>query len=276
MPNRNNRNPQRVGAVFSLILISLTLSATTLSAGQSGQALTPVQNQLEKERQRLNSADAEERRDALMHLGAMHTVAASRACLVGLTDAAPMNRAVAAESILSLSTEESVPALLALLNDKDEFVRREAVHALGLTRSRSATTRITELLLNDKAGSVRSAAAYALGRIGDESAVVTLATLLSPELSAAKSGKGKTEKSPFVLRAAAVALGRIRSRAGTPALVAALSNDKLPSDVKREAARALGLIGDPSAVASLRAATQAQDPYLSEAAYEALKKIGPP
>ncbi len=276
MLNRTNTNPKRVGALFSLILLSLNLSALAPGAVNSGQALTPTQIQIEKERQRLNSADAEERRDALMHLGAMRTTAAAKACLVGLTDASPMNRAVAAQSILSLSPEQSVPALLPLLNDKDEFVRREAVHALGLTRSRSATNPIIGLLLNDKKGSVRSAAAIALGRIGDESAVVTLATLLSPDLSGAKNGKGKPEKNPFVLRAAAVALGRIRSRAGTPALIAALSNDKLPSDVKREAARALGLIGDPTAVAALRAATQAQDPYLSDAAYEALKKIGPP
>jgi len=276
MPNRTNTNSKRVGAVFSLIFLWLTLSAVAPAAVKSGQALTPTQIQIEKERQRLNSADAEERRDALMHLGAMRTAAASKTCLVGLTDATPMNRAVAAQSILSLSPEESVPALLPLLNDKDEFVRREAVHALGLTRSRSATSSIIGLLLNDKQGSVRSAAAIALGRIGDESAVVTLATLLSPDLSGAKNTRRKPETNPFVLRASAVALGRIRSRAGTPALIAALSNEKLASDVRREAARALGLIGDPSAAASLRAATQAQDPYLSEAAYEALKKIGPP
>jgi HEAT repeat protein len=274
MPNRNNT--KRVGVGFSVILLSLTLSAIAPGARQSGQALTPLQIQIERERQRLNSADAEERRDALMHLGAMRTPAAAKACLVGLTDASPMNRAVASQSILSLPPEEIVPVLLPLLNDKDEFVRREAVHALGLTRSRSATNPISALLLNDKQGSVRSAAAIALGRIGDESAVVTLATLLSPELYAAKNSKRKSEKNPFVLRATAVALGRIRSRAGTPSLIAALSNDKLASDVRREAARSLGLIGDPTAVAALRVAAQAPDPYLSEAAFEALKKIGPP
>jgi HEAT repeat protein len=276
MRNRTISSAKRFATGFCLISFCLTLSAIKLSAAPVSQALTPAQIQIEKERQRLNSSDAEERRDALMHLGAMRTTAAAKACLVGLTDAVPINRAVAAQSILALSPEESVPALLPLLNDKDEFVRREAVHALGLTRSRSVTSELTGLLLNDKKDSVRSAAAIALGRIGDESVVVTLATVLSPELTAANKGKRKAEKSPFVLRAAAAALGRTKSRAGTPSLIAALANDKLPSDVRREAAHALGLIGDPAAVPSLRAAAQAADPYLSEAAFEALKKIGPP
>src|SRR5262245_57466017 len=139
MPNRNNTKAHLVGPGFFVVLLSLLLSAIALGAGQSGQALTPSQIQIEKERQRLNSADAEERRDALMHLGAMRSIAAAKACLPGLSDASPMNRAVAAQAILSLSPEETVPALLPLLNDKDEFVRREAVHALGLTRSRNAT-----------------------------------------------------------------------------------------------------------------------------------------
>jgi HEAT repeat protein len=275
MPKRTNRNTKRVAAGLSLIAVSLILSATALGAAQSDRALTPAQIQIEKERQRLTSTDAEERRDALMHLGAMRTAAASGACLVGLTDLSPMNRAVAAQAILSLPAEESVQALIPLLNDKDEFVRREAVHALGLTRSRNATSAISGLLLNDKRDSVRSAAAIALGRIGDESAVVTLATVLSPDLYSANKTRGKPEKNAFVLRAAAAALGRIRSRAGSPSLIATLSNDKQTDDVRREAAHALGLIGDPAAVPALKVAARASDPYLSEAAYEALRKISP-
>ena len=77
----------------------------------------------------------------------------------------------------------------------------------------------------------------------------------------------------FVLRAAAVALGQIKNRAGTAALISALSNEKLPSDVRREAARSLGLIGDPSAAAALRAASTAADPFLAEIAHQALRKL---
>jgi len=53
-----------------------------------------------------------------------------------------------------------------------------------------------------------------------------------------------------------------------------LSNEKLDNDVRREAARSLGLIGDPSAVPALRAASTAADPFLSQLAYQALRKLG--
>ena len=63
------------------------------------------------------------------------------------------------------------------------------------------------------------------------------------------------------------------NRAGTAALISVLSNEKLPSDVRRESARSLGLIGDPSAEAALRSASTSADPYLAEIASEALKKL---
>jgi HEAT repeat protein len=60
-----------------------------------------------------------------------------------------------------------------------------------------------------------------------------------------------------------------------PVLIAALSNERTPDDVRREAAQALGLIGDPSAIPALRAALTARDPYLSRIAFEALRKLDP-
>jgi HEAT repeat protein len=240
---------------------------------QQSRNLTPTQLEIEKQQQRLGSSDVEERRDAVMRLGAMRLEAASRAVVPALQDAAAIVRATAAKSILSIGSEESVQYLLPLLNDKDEFVRRETAYALGLTRSRSATAALSERLLNDKEDGVRGAAAVALGQIGDEAAVIALVGTLAPELSAPAKKKRKREPNAFVLRAAAVALGQIKSRAGTAALISALSNEKLPSDVRREAARSLGLIGDPAAVPALRAASTAADPYLAEIAHQALKKL---
>ncbi len=242
--------------------------------GQDSRNLTPVQLEIQKQQGRLSSPDAEERRDALMRLGSMRLVAGSRAAVLALNDPAPIVRATAAKAILSLGSEESVTLLLPLLNDRDEFVRRESAYALGLTRSRSATAALSERLLNDKEDGVRAAAAVALGEIADEAAVVALVGTLAPDLSAPSKAKKKREPNEFVLRAAAVALGRIRSRAGTAALVSALSNEKLSSDVRREAARSLGLIGDPAAAQALRAAATAADPYLSEIAQNALRKLG--
>ena len=270
------REGRKIRSLFLPVVILAAVAIlvfTTSSRAQSSSNLTPLQLEIEKQHQRLNSSDAEERRDALMRLGAMHRAAASRVALPLLSDPSPAVRVAATKAILSLDSDESAAALLPLLNDKDEFVRRETAYALGLTRSRSATTALTDHLLNDKEAGVRGAAAVALGRIGDENAVIALASVLAPQLSAPAKSKRKPEANDFVLRAAAVALGQIKNRAGTPALIAALNNEKFPQDVRREAARSLGLIGDPAAIPALKSASSSEDPFLSELAFQALRKL---
>jgi len=270
------RELRKIESHFLLVVILTAVAIlvfTNSSRAQSSGNLTPLQLEIEKQEQRLHSDDEEERRDALMRLGAIHRAAASRAALPLLSDPSPIVRVTATKAILSLEPEESAAALLPLLNDKDEFVRRETAYALGLTRSRSAATALTDRLLNDKEAAVRGAAAVALGRIGDENAVLALAGTLAPQLSAPAKSKRKPETNEFVLRAAAVALGQIKNRAGTPALIAALDNKKFPSDVRREAARSLGLIGDPAAIPALQTASLSEDPFLSRLAFASLKKL---
>lgn len=240
---------------------------------QDSRKLTPTQLQIENQQQRLSSSDAEERRDAVMRLGSMRLEAASRAALPALKDASPVIRATATKAILSIGGDESVTVLIPLLSDKDEFVRRETAYALGLTRSRNATSALSERLLNDKEDGVRAAAAVALGQIADEAAIPALVGTLAPEQSAPAKSKKKREQNVFVLRAAATALGQIGSRGGTAALISALSNEKFPDDVRREAAQSLGLIGDPSAEPALRIAATSSDPYLSEIAHKAIRRI---
>jgi HEAT repeat protein len=274
----NKKTTSRLRYTLVLIFLTAALGAgARISAVQSSTTLTPTEREIEKQRQRLTSTEEEERRDAVMRLEAMHLTAASRVCLSALSDASPMIRAVAAKAILSLGPEESSRALIPLLNDKDEFVRRETVYALGLTHSRTATSALSDRLVNDKEDGVRGAAAVALGEIADEGAVVTLVGVLALQSAPQSKGnrKRKDERNPFVLRAVAIALGQIRSRAGVPALIAALTNEKLPDDVRREAVRALGLIGDPAALPALRAVSSAADPYLSRLAIESLRKISP-
>jgi HEAT repeat protein len=264
----------------TLVLLLLTAAlggGARVSAVQSSSTLAPTQREIEKQRLRLTSAEEEERRDAVMRLGAMHLPAASRVCLSALADPAPIIRAVAVKAILSVGQEESSGALIPLLNDKDEFVRRETAYALGLTRSRTATSALSDRLVNDKEDGVRGAAAVALGEIADEGAVISLVGVLEPQSSPQSKGKRKQKKeqNPFVLRAVAAALGRIRSRAGVPALISVLTNETQPDDVRREAARSLGLIGDPAALPALRIVSSAADPYLSHVALESLRKISP-
>lgn len=261
-----------LSSTFCAFCASLWLFQVLVVA-QESRNLTPLQIEIEKQQQRLSSSDQEERRDAVMKLGNMRASAASRAALPALKDVSPIIRATAAKAIVSIGADESVEALVPLLSDKDEFVRRETAYALGLTRSPNATAPLIERLLNDKEEGVRGAAAVALGQIGDEAAVVPLVGTLAPELSAPAKSKRKREQNVFVLRAAASALGQIGSRAGTAALVSVLKNEKLADDVRREAARSLGLIGDPTAAPALKEASNATDPYLSEIAFEALRKL---
>jgi HEAT repeat protein len=157
--------------------------------------------------------------------------------------------------------------LLPLLSDRDEFVRREAAYALGKTGNRAAIPSLVELLNRDRQDAVRGAAAVALGELGDELAVVPLAQILVPA-----RGSRRT-KNPFVLMAAARSLGQIGSTAGVPALVITLNNEAADIEVRREAAVALGRIGDASAVGSLQRVLSSTDPYLAEAAREAIKKL---
>src|SRR5262249_38094231 len=162
-------------------------------------------------RQRLSSTEAEERRDALMHLGNLKRPDASRAAAVALNDEIPTVRIAAAHAILSLPGNEAANLLLPLLKDKNEFVRRETVFALGESRSRGATTALLDLMLHDKKPSVRGAAAVALGRIGDESALVALSQVVTGQGS--KKKKSKSFQEEFVVRSAVRSLGQIGSRA---------------------------------------------------------------
>ena len=246
------------------------------SVAQDRKSLTPLQMEIEKQQQRLSSAEVEERRDALLRLRSLQHPQASRVALSSLNDPVPMVRATAAASVLWLPAEESVAGLVPLLSDKEEFVRQQAAYALGQTRSRLAVAALVERL-SDKKDSVRGAAAVALGEIADAAAVTPLAAVLDPQTGltqSKKSKKSKQEKNLLVLRAAARSLGQTGNRAAVPALLTVLQDEKAEGDVRREAAVALGLIGDASAVPALRAAAEtAPDPYLAAAAHEAIKKI---
>lgn len=278
-----NRKRSLVAIAISAFLL---LAAATNSFAKTGarqgevvrRSLTPLQLEIQKQQQRLTSSEVEERRDALMRLGALRHPDASRVAASALSDALPIVRATAVHAVLWLPAEESAAALIPLLSDKDEFARQETAYALGKTHSRSAVPALVELLLNDRKNGVRGAAAVALGQIADDAAVVSLAQVLQPQAAMPGSKKAiqsKSRENVFVLRAAARSLGQIGSRAGVPALIATLEDEKVSDDVRREAAIALGWIGDPMAVSALRSALMARDSYLSLAAAEALRKIAP-
>ena len=268
-----SRRRQSSGKVHGLhlVLLGVAIGVITATFSVAQNQLTPIQREIESQRQRLNSTEVEERRDALMHLANMKRSDASRVAAAALNDASIQVRVAAAHAIVFLPSSEAAALLIPLLQDKDEFVRREAAFAFGETRSRNAVAPLTSLLTGDKKASVRAAAAVALGQIGDETAVNALSQALSGNIGKKKA----SQEDQFVMRAAARSLGQIRSRAALPALIAALSNEKIDIEIRREAATALGLIGDASAAPSLRAAFESSDPYLSAAAREALRRLTP-
>src|SRR6266852_9835059 len=170
---------------------------------QNADQLTPIQREIERQRQRLSSPDIEERRDALMRLGNMKRPDASRVAAAGLNDPEVQVSAAAAHAVVFLPPAEAAGLILPLLQDRAEFIRREAAYALGETHSRSAVARLSELLSGDKEAAVRSAAAVALGQIGDETAV----NALSQALSGMKKKAAPTDE--FLMRSAAHSLGQI-------------------------------------------------------------------
>ncbi|HEX9425793.1 MAG TPA: HEAT repeat domain-containing protein [Pyrinomonadaceae bacterium] len=279
--NRIHRRALRIAASTTGVVLLITAAVVLSTSGgvrqgqTTSQRLTPVQSEIEKQRVRLSSAVAEDRREALTRLGSMRHPAASRVALSALSDPSPMVRSTAAMSVLFLPAEESVVSLLPLLGDKDEFVRQQVAYALGQTGSRAAINALIERLA-DKRDSVRGAAAVALGQIGDDVAVTPLAVILNPQsglTQGKKNQKSKKERNPFVLRAAAHSLGEIGNRAAVPALLVVLQDEKAEDDVRREAAFALGEVGDTLAMPALRDALTARDPYLSQAAQEAIRRI---
>ena len=164
-------------AIVAFFVVVLAGAAPAGGAQSTGQ-LTPIQREIERQRLRLSSADVEERRDALMRLGNLKRSDASRVAAAGLNDAEVQVRVAAAHAVVFLPPAEAARLLLPLLQDKAEFIRREAAYALGETHSRSAVARLSELLSGDKEAAVRGAAAVALGLIGDPSAAPSLRAVL--------------------------------------------------------------------------------------------------
>src|SRR6185436_2497772 len=130
--------PRSALLLLVVALLCVSFGVPTVSAslqGNSARSLTPLQLEIQKQKDRLSSAEIEDRRDAVSRLGALHHPDASRAAVAALKDPAAIVRATAAGVVLYLPSEESAAALLPLLSDKDEFVRQETAYALGKTRS---------------------------------------------------------------------------------------------------------------------------------------------
>ncbi len=267
-------------------------------AGLSAQ----TQDELQVFSDRLQFGEIEVKRNTLRDLRNIESESASRAAIPALRDISEVVRATAAGSVIFLPREEAVQVLLPLLDDKSVFVRREAAYALGKVGSNSAVRKLIVNLSGDREMEVKTACAVALGEIGDVSAV--------PELTDIVSKKQK-DGTDFLRRAAARSIGKIAQfiqhqtptsttpesflpekykRIGKPkypvlteaipvfgnanlVLSRVIESKKETNDLIREAAFALGEIGDKSAIPVLQPLLRSSDYYLAEICEEALRKV---
>jgi HEAT repeat protein len=252
--------------------------------------------------QQISGGTTEQKRGALLEIRNLETADASRIAVSALRDASEIVRATAAASVVFLPTDEAARNLLPILRDKKPLVRREAAYALGQVRNPGAISSLLQVAQKDKVLEVRNAAVIALGEIGDVSAVNELVKFLQ---------RKPQTKEEFLRRSAARSIGQIAqivqtgrleavtpenflpepykplSRSNYPKLIESfppfrfaialliqiLQNPKEFQDVKREAAFALGAIGDESAVPILQNNLGSEDYYLAEICRESLKKI---
>ncbi|WP_374319454.1 HEAT repeat domain-containing protein [Aquabacterium sp.] len=195
-------------------------------------------------------------------------------------------------ALRELRLPASLGAALRGADDVDDRVRLAAVGLLGWLKDAAALPALERLAASDPVVAVRRAAAGALGLAqGHEAAV--LPALLSAlqddawqvrEEAAATLGKLRLSDSvePLVdalsdgywqvRLIAARALGRLRDRRATGPLVRhALSHDMV--NLRKEAAIALGEIGDAEALPALRIAAEDADPEVRKMARLAMTQI---
>ncbi len=291
--------------VFLFLGITLAILATDVGADAQVTAADPAEIApaiASRLTSQLRSGSTEEKRQALFEIRNRESAAASRLAIPALLDQDIMVRATAAASVVFLPRAEAFSALVPLLSDKSEFVRREAAYALGDVRDPAAVQPLIRLMQNDKIPEVRTAAAVSLGKIGDVSGLDSLVAILK---------KRPVEDDEFLRRSAARSVGQIAqvSSTGDPAvltpqnflpekfkelgsaktnksalkspafsaavdvLLRVLQNKDEADDTRREAAFSLGAIGDSKAVPALQSYLSGPDPYLVEICKEALEKI---
>jgi HEAT repeat protein len=150
------------------------------------------------------------------------------------------------------------PLIDVLKNDKNGSVRLYAARALGELGDISATDPLIESLREDRNVDVRVRAARALGRLGGVEVVLPLVEALSD---------GNSQ----VCMTAADALIEIGAIAVTP-LIESLSHEKV--NVRCDATRALGELGDASAVDALISVLTDEWVNVRIYAVQSLGKIG--
>jgi HEAT repeat protein len=243
------------------ILLIAAASAITVAVSAAFPRLQKTSSDIEHLSAGLRSSDEQDRLTAVEGLSELGSGEAISLLISACSDHSERVRALAITKLGLLGDSRAVLTLTSALGaDKKPFVRKSAAYALARYRTNEATSALSRAL-TDKDAEVRGAAAVTLADNPDPSSIPSLISAL-------------TDKSEFVRGQAARALGMNgkAASASVHALIELLSGDD-DHEVKRQAATALGRIGDPSAVPALKQFIHNDDPYLLQSARDAIKMI---
>lgn len=241
----------------------------------------------------LEDANAAVREAAALGLGELKSPDSAPALLPYVGHADAFVRAAALRGLRELRVPESDAPALNALNDADAAVRREAVTVLGWRKHVAALPALAERARGDADAEVRRAAVGALGLATDASVLPALLDALRDtawrvrEESASTLGKLRALAPDVhvthalvealaddywqVRLQAARALGRWRATHAVDALAGMLSHPI--SNLRKDAALALGETGDAAALPALRIAESDGDPEVVKAVRIALAQI---
>lgn len=166
-------------------------------------------------------------------------------------------RATALNALVGLRVDDAADLAREALADEDGFVRATAAKLMGDLDSRSDTERLVAMLRADSDPVVRLRAAEALSRIGGEVAVAGLA-------------QGLSDPMDDVRLAATRGLRKLDPGFAKPQLARLLLEDP-HYEIRVQAARALGLTGDPEIRSLLEAALEDPNEFVRAAAANALR-----
>ncbi len=275
--------------------------AQTQTANLTKDELDPAV-ELSHYRSVFEKGTVEEKRSALFEIRNLRSEIASRIALPALQDPDDIVRATAAFSVIYLPKDEAFNALVPNLQDKSEIVRRETAYALGKVQNANAVDPLLQTFQTDKSKEVKNACVVALGEIGDVAAIDFLTKILAQKPKASED---------FLRRSAARSIGQIAQiiqiresytvtpesflpekyklsalekyqnlaakfppfQSAVPVLTRVLQNPKESADARREAAFALGTLGDVSATDALQSNLASKDYYLAEICKESLEKL---
>lgn len=244
-------------ASIALWLLHAPLSAAAQEQPERDRMAIEVARLTEQ----LESGDEEERLTAAIRLSGLEDKRVAPVLRNALKDRSPLVREAAVTGLGYAAEPAFAEAVIdALTRDRSEKVRQAAAYSLGLIPGPRSVEGLIRGL-GDRWPSVRGASAIGLGRQSAPESVSALINALN-------------DGSPFVRAEAARALGRVgpAAAAAVSHLIGLLERDS-DGEVRRQAATALGLIGDRSALDALEAAARGSDPYLSARAREAIRRL---